>query len=178
MDKTITIQSSQVKPIASFLRDQQERILLEIAEQRKRIAELEKQYDANNATLDHLGVEEYDYDILTASMEFSSVRIISQGQTGYNPLGSWWDKIFYILKKEERGLKSKELLNLIYEHEPELNQVSVEERRKIEVNVFSTLTHKSKKNHLGRIRFKNEYVYGLTHWFTKEGTLKKQYYME
>jgi hypothetical protein len=92
------------------------------------------------------------------------------------PKLSWWDKVVFVLKKRRKVTSSKEVLNCIYELQPELKGDD-DKHRKNGINVFALMsTNSKKKNKLKRITVKGEFLYGLPEWWSNEdGKLMPEY---
>lgn len=179
MEKLIPIQDSQFKTLATFLTDHQKKVKQEIDDYKSRLAQLQKEYEANEATIRELQSSNGEPAAGSIISDFKVGLFPSNGHStpnkGYKAKWSLWEKIKYLLETEERLLSSKELIDLIFQYQPELRQASEKEQRKIKVTLYSILTTKNNNNFLNRVGEPKEYKYGLFSWFEKDGVLKKQF---
>jgi hypothetical protein len=91
----------------------------------------------------------------------------------YDRGASWWNKAIFVLKKRNKGTGGREILNFLYELDPELKG-DEETQRKNGVNLFALLSTKVSKGKLRRIKTKNgDYLYGFPDWFNDDGRLKE-----
>lgn len=193
MEKVIKLQDSQVSTYLAFVNSDQESIKRaidyrheQIRKLTSEIKDLELRYRDNELTLSELGFKTLksfglnshkngavqptveDVKLNTFTFDLKVLPVL------YKHNGSWWEKIEYLLHSEKRPLSGNELLKLIYAREPELNQADSAMKKKIEVNVFTTLLYKHKKEVLKRIEVGKEYKYGFANWFDGN-KLKKEY---
>lgn len=172
MNKTVTLKDSLAKKLASLVREGQPALLLKIEEAKLNLSLLEQEFAENEAMLKQLETEE-DQPVFHSQGSFILKTPINVN--GYSSATSWWEKIQYLLKRQGAALTSKQLIDLIYQYEPELKQASDHDQKKVKINVDATLSYKFKESQLGRYKDHKEYAYGLPAWFDKSGNLKREY---
>jgi hypothetical protein len=158
----------------------------EQAEIKEKISALQKQLDENESTISELtdnsgkNLNGKGFHQVASAMNGIDIvgiapPVIPNSALKYDPTGSWWDKVVFVLNQRRKVTYSKEILNCIYELEPGLKGDD-DKHRKNGINVFALMSTNCKKGKLKRITVKGEFLYGLPQWWSSEdGKLIHEY---
>ena len=158
MEKIFKINDSQIGTLLDLLEERKSKHqdkLLEAKAQFEKLQQEEKEIDEMIRTL----------------KKETNVDGIATG-TPFPGGGSWWEKISWALNNRKRVTSAALVVDFILEHEGSL---SGEGKRLATVNIFATLSNKSKANKVSRIKENGEFFYGLNEWFDKDNNLMPRY---
>lgn len=190
MDRIVKISEHQIPLFGSIIESEQVTLWTEIENLSTEIKTLQnllrtkqKQYSDNDTILLELGLTNvangfiFPEDFLTLPSTFKEKSLKTQQveYSNYKPDLSSWKKVVYVLNKENRVLTGREIIEVIYNLEPELRNVPDEMRKKFEVNIFAILSNNTKLLKIVRFKHKGEYKYGFKNWFEDSGEIKKEY---
>ena len=162
----IRLVDSQVPVLITFYEGEIDRLAKEVADMESKLRALQEQHIDARATLATLKGER---DSFIDRKSIIEENIVTHRITPYDKNMSWWDKIKWSLRKKQMVLTKNEILECIFGMEPGLNASSKDILRKVNTNIFSTLTNKFKDNELYRVKSGSEYQYGFRNWFTDGG---------
>lgn len=158
-----TIKNDQNQSCSKFALNRQTAILKEIEDHRARIEALKHEFTSNQQTLLNWGVSIEDQKRVYDRLDYGR-RALKEFEyrpiNGYKVEWSWWEKTRYILAKAGQPLTSKDIIARIYDFEPEYNQAPNIERRKLGINIWTTLRYKVKRNEIVKLQDK----YSLRQW--------------
>jgi len=193
METLVKLSDNQVKHFSTVIETSQDELATDIDRLKKEIRDLqlllknkEDLFNDNNDTLLQLGfhndsLQSEKLNIKLPAKENyidipSNVEIKEIKYGHYNPSGSSWDKVKYVLNKKNRALTARHIIEEIYNHDPELKNVPDEMKKKNETNIFALLSSYSKDGKIVRFKIANsEYQYGFKKWFDEYGEIKKEY---
>jgi len=162
----IRLVDSQVPVLITFYEGEIDRLAKEVADMESKLRALQEQHIDARATLATLKGER---DSFIDRKSIIEENIVTHRITPYDKNGSWWDKIKWALTKKQMVLTKNDIQDCIFGMEPGLVASPKEVLRRIDTNIFSTLTHKFKDNELCRVKAGTEYQYGFRNWFTDSG---------
>jgi hypothetical protein len=180
MERVITLTDNQVSFIGGAIQSEQLELAKEIKELRAKLQQKEKHYADNENTLIELGLRTNDQRSDKPFVQYHSLFKLPENKKSilydYAPNLSIWKKICFILNRENKVFTGRELIEEIYNREPELRNIPKEMNKQFEDNVFAVLSKETKDGEL--IRFKpngeGQYKYGFKDWF-ENGEIKKEY---
>lgn len=178
--------------LAGSIESEQNTIAQEIEVRKKRMEDeklqlekLEQRYFANEKVLLSLSSKQtngqHQNDEVKNGVSYiikTSRQLFAQKpNVNYNSEWETWDKIKFILEREERLMTARQILDELYGYEPEKKQLPDDEKYRFETKVFTAINYKVNKGQLQRHKGDNdkEYKNGLPDWFSPEGKPKPLY---
>lgn len=195
MDLLVKISDSQLEFLESTIETRQEGLIVEIEDLKQEINVLqhllkskEALFKDNGGMLVQLGGRKDELqkrseknhlpntigDYIDLPSGAGKIKEINVGQYKIN--SSSWEKVRYILNEQNKALTARQIIEDIYNHEPELRNVPNGMKDKNETNVFAVLSNYSKVDKIKRFKKEGkQYKYGLKKWFDEFGEIKKEY---
>jgi hypothetical protein len=153
MDKVIKIKESQIGELLEFYEDKRVKNQAKISEAKALVESLLRE---ERQIIDMIKNLKIDIQPNPSSASIFPIR------------GSWWEKIFWVLNTWRKVMTAVAIGEFIFKHE---SSITEEERKLAAVNIFATLSNKSKNNKISRIKTDGEFLYGLNEWFDANGNL-------
>lgn len=163
---------------------EQRQLRVEIDALKAELYKKEQQYQDNEKLLSELGYGAAVENLSKGQQFVESTTIISELDSQYPNIEnghkyksdwSYWQKIQFILHRTEKPITAREIIDGFFSLEPDLDRNDLKLVKKVENNLFATLTHKVETGTLQRFRDAKEFKYGFTDWFDTNGNLKKKY---
>ena len=178
MEKIIKIKDSQIEGLLAFYEKEQAGLREEIKVMKEALKKLQQKYDDDAAII----------KALSEGAVNGAGQSASNGTAERNPKkadpvigeypkgGSWWDKIKWVLGKQQKVLSAIEIADSIYRRQPELI-ASAENKKLSDINIFSTLSNKYKSKKIARIKddADGDYRYAFNEWFSEDEFLMPKY---